>query len=329
MERVLGEHPETSPFILPSGFQVVLTEGDQRAVIVEVGAGLRDYRVGDWDVLDGYQADQMCSAARGHCLIPWPNRLRDGRYRFRDQELQLPLTEPDRHNAIHGLIRWDNWTVAEQEASCVLMDDLLHHRPGYPFSLHVGVEYALSEGDPGLTVRTTATNVGSARCPYGAGFHPYLRVGDQRLDEDVLSSPGATWLPTDGQAIPSGHEPVSGTPYDFRRPRVIGDSRLDTAFTDLERAEDGLARVVLQSPDGSRSASLWMDESYRYLMLFTGDSLPDAGRRRRSLGVEPMTCAPNAFQSGEGLRVLEPGEQFTSVWGISPSLLAAVEGDGR
>jgi aldose 1-epimerase len=53
-------------------------------------------------------------------------------------------------------------------------------------------------------------------------------------------------------------------------------------------------------------------------MLFTGDSLPDASRRRGGLGVEPMTCAPNAFASGDGLRVLEPGESFSAAWGIAP-----------
>ena len=59
-----------------------------------------------------------------------------------------------------------------------------------------------------------------------------------------------------------------------------------------------------------------MDEAYRYLMLFTGDSLADPARRRRGLGIEPMTCAPNALQTGEGLRTLQPGELFSSRWGI-------------
>jgi len=62
-----------------------------------------------------------------------------------------------------------------------------------------------------------------------------------------------------------------------------------------------------------------MDGGYRYLMLFTGDALPEAERRRRSLGVEPMTCAPNAFRTGEGLLVLEPGESFAAAWGIVSS----------
>jgi aldose 1-epimerase len=58
-----------------------------------------------------------------------------------------------------------------------------------------------------------------------------------------------------------------------------------------------------------------MDAAYTHLMLFTGDTLPETGRRRRGLGVEPMTCAPNAFASGDGLIRLEPGESVTTTWG--------------
>jgi aldose 1-epimerase len=50
-------------------------------------------------------------------------------------------------------------------------------------------------------------------------------------------------------------------------------------------------------------------------MLFTGDPLPDV--RRRSLAVEPMTCPPNAFHSGDALIRLEPSSSFTSTWGIA------------
>ena len=74
----------------------------------------------------------------------------------------------------------------------------------------------------------------------------------------------------------------------------------------------------LSTPDGQRRATLWLDEGYPYLMLFTGDSLPEPARRRRGLGIEPMTCAPNALASGEGLQILAPGESTTANWGIAP-----------
>jgi len=299
----------------PSGRQVEIGSGEQRAWIVEVGGGLRAYSARGRELLDGYSADEMCSSARGQCLVPWPNRIRDGRYEFAGLQQQLALTEPERQDAIHGLARWANWRVAEQGGENITMEYLLHPQPGYPHALQLAVEYRLDAD--GLMVRTTATNVGSNACPYGAGAHPYLTVGTPTVDSVVLQAPGRTRLISDDRGIPTGDEPVDGTEYDFRAPRPIGKTRLDTAYTDLERDDDGRARVKLASPDGETAATFWLDEHYRYLMLFTGDPPPDVNRR--SLGIEPMTCAPNAFQSGEGLVILKPGESFAAAWGIEPS----------
>jgi aldose 1-epimerase len=290
----------------PSGRQVEIAWGEQRARIVEVGGGLRAYSAGERALLDGYRVEEMCRSARGQCLVPWPNRIRDGSYEFAGRRQQLPLTEPEQQNAIHGLARWANWIVAAQTADSVVMEYLLHPQPGYPHALALAVAYRLDAS--GLTVRTTATNVGSSACPYGAGAHPYLTVGTSTVDGVILQAPGRTRLTSDERGIPSGAEPVDGSEYDFRTPRPIGETKLDTAFTDLERDDHGRARVHLTSPDAQVAATLWLDEHYRYLMLFTGDVLADVNRR--SLGIEPMTCAPNAFQSGEGLITLEPGESF-------------------
>ena len=290
----------------PSGEQFELALGDQHAVVTEVGAGLRAYSAGGREVLDGYPLDALADSGRGQLLIPWPNRIRDGVYRLDGREHQLPLNEPERRNAIHGLVRWSTWTVADRAADRVLLEHVLHPQPGYPFTLELRVEYALS--DDGLSVRTTATNVGVESCPYGAGSHPYLAVAD--VDEAVLRLPAGTVLESDERGIPVGASPVDGE-LDFRAAHPVGSVRLDHCFTDLEREEDGLARVEL---DGT---TLWVDESYPYLMVFTGDALPDA-ERRRSIAVEPMTCAPNAFASGDGLVVLEPGEEHAAAWGITP-----------
>ena len=117
-------------------------------------------------------------------------------------------------------------------------------------------------------------------------------------------------------AFPIGAASVDGTEYDFRR-RASPSARreLDHCFTDLERDDDGLARVVLRHPEAGAELTLWLDEAYGYLMLFTGDPLPDVARR--SLAVEPMTCPPNAFRTGEALIDLEPGRSFTSAWGLN------------
>jgi aldose 1-epimerase len=293
----------------PSGDQYWLEVDGQEASVVEVGGGLRTYTVDGADVLDGYAVEEMAAGGRGQNLLPWPNRIADGRYSFAGADLQLALTEPGRHNANHGLVRWSNWTATTQDQDRVVMELTLHPQPGYPFTLSLAVEYRLGAG--GLSVETTATNAGDRPCPYGAGAHPYLTAGTELVDEALLLVPADSRLEADDRGIPTGSVAVEGTPYDFREPTPIGGLVVDHAYTDLTGNE-----AVLASPDGQRRVTLWWDSSYRWVMVFTGDTLAP-GRRRRGLAIEPMTCAPNAFVTGDGLRVLEPEESWTTVWGIA------------
>jgi aldose 1-epimerase len=287
---------------------------EHRASVSEVGGGLRTYTAGDHDVLDGYAPGEPAPSGRGQVLIPWPNRLEDGSYEFDGQHHELPLTEPERGNAIHGLVRTAPWRLTEHETSRLVAEHALRPQPGYPFSLDLRIEYTLSA--EGLRVETTATNVGEEACPYGAGAHPYVTVGTPTVDPAVLRVPARTVLEADDRGLPRGRSPVAGTEHDFRAPRALGATVLDDCFTDLERDADGLARVALLEPEGGRAVTVWVDRSYPYLMVFTGDPLPDVSRR--SLAVEPMTCPPNAFRTGEALIRLQPGDSTTGIWGIAP-----------
>ena len=304
--------------IAPSGEQIEIAAEGQRAIIVEVGGGLRAYSVGGREFLDGYGPDEMCSSSRGQVLIPWPNRLQNGSYEFDGRRHQLPLNEPERNNAIHGLVRWAAWRAVARQPHQVLMEHMLHPQPGYPFSLRLGIEYTLSAS--GLCVRTTATNVGAVPCPYGCGAHPYLTLGTGTIDRLILRAPARMILRSDERGIPIGRETVEGTEYNFRQPQPIGTTTLDHAFTDLDRDANGVALVTLQDPDQGTRVSLWVDKNYPYLMVFSGDPLPDV--QRRSLAVEPMTSPPNAFRTGAGLIRLEPGSKITTSWGIAASLQA-------
>ena len=303
--------------LAPSGEQFELRHGEQRATVVEVGGGLRSYSVGDRAVLDGYTLEEVCSGGRGQPLIPWPNRVRDGRYEWEGEELQLDISEPAAGNAIHGLLRWCNWRLREQESSRVVVGELLHPTPGYPFTLDVELTYQLL--DEGLTVIARATNLGSRACPYGVGFHPYLRLaGAARIDDGLLTLPAAVRLLADERLIPHSSEAVDGSEYDFRVQRRLGATVLDSCFTELERDADGLARVVFESHDGSARWVLWLDAAYPFVMVFTGETLAP-GERRRGLAIEPMSCAPNALQSGQDVVRLEPGASHTARWGLDVS----------
>jgi aldose 1-epimerase len=300
--------------VLPTGEQFALRTADAEAVVVEVGGGLRSYRVGGRDVVDGYAATEIPAGSRGAVLAPWPNRLRDGRYTWDGAEQSLALSEPETSTAIHGLVQYVPWQVVDRTGDTVRLEHLLHPHPGYPFVLRVQVAYELSPD--GLRVTTTATNSGDVPLPYGEGHHPYLAAGPGLLVDDcTLVLPAATRLEADERGLPTGAVPVAGTPYDLRAGRPIGDLVIDHCFTDLRRDDDGLARVRLTGPDG-RGAEVWVDGAYSHLQLFTGDVLPE--RRRQGLAVEPMTCPPNAFATGESVIRLGPGESATGTWGITP-----------
>jgi len=244
---------------------------------------------------------------------PWPNRLEDGAYEFEGRH-QLPINEVQTQTAIHGLVRWSAWTASEQTQDRVVMRHRLRPQPGYPFSLSLSIAYSL--GEEGLTVRTTATNAGLTRRPFGSGAHPYLAAGAGKVDPLMLSVPASGWLRANSRGLPVAQESVASTEYDFREPRPIGATRFDHALFDLDRGNDGRARVRLRDPATGEGVTVWMDETYAWIMVFTGGDLPDVSRR--SLAVEPMTYPPNAFRSGEGVIVLEPGRSVTCEWGISP-----------
>jgi len=233
--------------------ELVLEHGRQRVVVTSHGGGIREWP----GVLDGYPAGQPAQSARGQVLVPWPNRIEDGRYEWDGETHQLPLNDPP--YAIHGLVRTAEWDVAGDAA----FQHVLEPSPGYPFRLALRVEYAL--GDDGLTVRLVAENTGDRAAPFGAGFHPYVA----RPADDVF---GAGVQRDDA-------EPFGGEVH-------VSD------------------------------VTVWGDEHWKWVQLYTGDDRPDVARR--AVAVEPMTCRQDAFRTGEDVIRLEPGDVFDARWGIAP-----------
>lgn len=301
----------------PSGRQFCLRLGDQEAVIAEVGATLREYKVSGRSLIDGFPAGARSRDGRGQILLPWPNRIRGGKYVFAGQEQQLPINEVALGNAIHGLARWLPWTLREVTAETVTLSILIAAQPGYEYSLHATAHYQLS--DDGLTVAVQADNRGESRMPLGLGFHPYLMVPNHQVDELWLHLPATLRFVADSHGIPEGGPvPVENSEYDFTVPRPVGPMRLDSTFTGLITSPTGEAAVTLVAPEGSPGVRLWAGRAFSYLQVFTGDSLTDPNSRRRALAVEPMTCPPDAFRSGTGLILLDPGASFAARWGIQP-----------
>jgi aldose 1-epimerase len=276
-----------------------IAAGDYRAHISEVGAGLAGLRRGERAITPAWDPALLPPMACG--------AIRAGRYSFAGKDFQLPLAEPP-INAIHGLVRWARWELADQDASSVTLAVDQVPQTGYPFELSYTMRYALA-ADSGLTVSVTARNSGEQNAPFGAGFHPYLDFDGHDLDHLEVDIPAVTMLLTDDHQIPTQRSPVADTPYQLSPRRPLGSLRLDHGFTDLFGSK---ATVSI----GDEATEIWWSDEFEYLQVFTP---PPEKFGRAALAIEPMTCPANAFNSGDSLITLVPGQVWSASWGIAAS----------
>jgi aldose 1-epimerase len=300
----------TADAVNPTGDQYEIAAGGRVAVVTEVGATLRSYAVDGRDVVRGFGADEVISGGRGQQLLPWPNRIRDGRYTFEGTLQQLSLSEPDRHNAIHGLVRHVPWQLVSHTADRVEQAVRVYPQSGWPGAIEARIVHAV--GDEGVVTQVQVQNIGSTSVPFGYAAHPYLTVGEATVDEVVITVPAERYLAVDDRLLPVDLILVEGRDEDLRSAAPLGDRRFDTALTGLRRDADERWRARLER--GDRWAELWAGQGLDWIQVFTGND-----RRDLSVALEPMSCGPNAFNPGpthDGMIILRPGESVSLEWGI-------------
>jgi aldose 1-epimerase len=299
-----------------TGRQYELRRGDALAVVTELAAGLRLYSRGGVQLTESYGDDQIPPGGCGITLAPWANRVEAGQWFLDGKKQQLDITEVARNNASHGLLRNASYALVDESQHSVTLEAAIFPQHGYPFLARHRVQYLLAE-DLGLVVHQTLANDAKSPVPFVLGAHPYLRLGDTPIEDLVLTVSADTQLLADERLIPRSSAPVEGD-TDFRAGLHIAPLSVDVALTGLQ-FEEGKARHTLAASDG-RQASLWQDESCQYVHVYVSTLYPG---RDRAVAVEPMTGPANAFNSGDGLRWLPPGESFTMSWGIDYSPGAA------
>ncbi|RIX30417.1 aldose 1-epimerase family protein [Amnibacterium setariae] len=294
---------------------VLRLEADGRevvGVVAELAASLRRVVVDGTDIVQDYGADALPSGASGIVLVPWPNRVRDGRWTLDGKPQQLDLTEPSKGNASHGLLRNTGYRVTDRSESAITLSATVFPQHGWPFHLDTSVRYELTP--TGIAITHGVHNVGTGTAPFGVGCHPYLRVGDTPMRDLVVTVSGMRMLETDERSLPVREVPV--TPErDLRAGAALRDLDLDTAYTGLE-VVDGAVRHRLTAPDG-RAVELAADPVFAWTQVFTNDVYDTDDGRIDAVAIEPMTCPPDALNSGEGLIRLEPGEQWVAGWRLS------------
>lgn len=301
---------------LPTGEQYVLetstSSGDLQATITAVAAAIRTLTINGIDLVPPYGDDQTPPSGAGIVLVPWPNRIRDGRWAHDGVEQQLAITEPKLDNAIHGLLRHTEYREVERDRDSVTLAATVYPQPGYPFLLDTAVRYELVSD--GLKVTHHLQNQGAEAAPFAVGTHPFVKIGGVPTEDLVLRLDAASHIEVDDRLLPTGEVPVAGTEWDFREGRRVGDVSLDDAFGELASDDDGIIEHTLTAPDG-RTVTVWSEEEFAFVQVYTTRTFPGEGGDV-AIAVEPMTAPAEAFNSGRGLRWLDPGEAWQGTWGI-------------
>lgn len=301
----------------PTGEQFELSlagdTGHVRAIITELAASIRVFEVDGVAITEPYPLDSLPPFGSGIVLAPWANRVADGVWHHAGVEHQLDITEPNRHNAIHGLLRNTAYRLVEKSESAVTLAATIFPQHGYPFLVETSVRYELVAG--GMRVTHSATNRTAQDAPVAFGVHPFFRVGDVPIGDLVLTVPASTRFETDDRLNPVAEVATVGTDYDLRAGRAVGDLDLDDAFGGLSPV-DGLIRSTLAAPDG-RTVEVWQQPDWGWIQVFTPRSFPTDSGPALAVAIEPMTAPPNAFNSGLGVRWLAQDESWSTSWGAT------------
>ena len=283
-----------------SGREIVVQAGEYEARIVTVGAGLAGLRYRGHELVVPHGVGECPPGYLGKVLMPWPNRIADGSYSWEGATYDLPVDEPTFGTSLHGFVAFQEWEIAEANASSVILRTLIAARYSYPWTLLASARYSL-DAQRGLTVELSATNIGEGTAPYGVGFHPYLAIDDVQADELELTNPASIIYEANASMIPVAAHDVASFGLDFRSPALIGEERLDHAFAGLP---EGTWTVTLRDPTSGVGVSLSSDA--RWLQVYSADYIGRVG-----VAVEPMSCPPNAFNSGTDVVALGAGETHT------------------
>lgn len=287
-----------------SGNTILLAAGDYRAQIVSVGAGLAELTWQGKHLVIPHIPEEMPLAHLGKVLIPWPNRIANGRYRYDGLEYQLPINEHSSQASIHGLLAWRDWQIDELTTTKVSLTMFLPPSYGYPFQLKSQVIYSL-DADTGLSVQIISKNTGNQAAPYGVGIHPYLTCNLTLVDDYMLQLPAKQVFAVDTQSNPTELYTVDSLDLNYSTLRKIGEQKIDHTF----RAEGNPWEVKIIHQQQELSVSLFSDQPW--LQIYSGEKL-----NRQGLAVEPMSCPPNAFNSGIDLMLLEPEQQHQLFFNI-------------
>ncbi|MCB0661952.1 MAG: hypothetical protein KDC24_04385 [Saprospiraceae bacterium] len=296
--KPFGKFKKYHIFNASTGNEIILTP--------EFGATILQVQLKGQPLLDTYpdpEALESLSWARNSILIPYPNRIRDGKYSWKGNAYNFPINNKATANSIHGFIRnqpssVESVDLSEDYAQIVCSIPYDGNLDAYPWPFTVTITYTISE-EQGFEMEMMVENAGANEIPMGMGWHPYFTIGG-KANEWELSIPGSKKVEVDEKMIPTGQL------SDFEWDGPIGDLKIDTCF--FVKSKE-LLEVNLSA--GDKKLLYWQDgHVWPFYQLFIP---PD----RHCIAIEPMTCNVDAFNNKDHLKILGPGATFKGKFGFS------------
>lgn len=281
--------------------KIQISLNEVSAAISIEGAALIGLSVNNFDLIEPNTRDGLYA---GKILAPWPNRIKDGKYSFNKKDYQLPINEVSKNNSLHGLVANCLWEVLFQSESKVVLQYLLNQPYIYPGKLQLQVTYEIIE--QGLEIIVLSENVGELSAPYGVSIHTYLVAGAVvKNNELTLQIPADQFLEVDtDRLLPIKLQSVVGTNFDFINPKKISDLFIDHAF----KYSSNYSRSISLLDHNRGGVEMIFDDQSKWIQIHTADrDLQEDSRM--AVAIEPMTCPPDAFNSGIDLIILEPGKK--------------------
>ncbi|MFA6089298.1 MAG: aldose 1-epimerase [Candidatus Woesearchaeota archaeon] len=285
-----------------SGYTITFGNSKMK-IISDFGCNLIELILDGKEVLDtnkDFDNLTLNKGAKSALLIPFPNRISKGKYTFENKEHQIEINKPEEENAIHGVLynkpfKLTKKNITEQAASITFEHEIKKEDiKGYPFHILVSITFILEKTRLSIIINTT--NKGNNNAPYGVGWHPYFKI-TRKLEDCAIMIPSNTILELDdkkpmiptGEVLKNKHLPT----FD-----LIGDAEFDTCFTNLTQTECFLEEYTI-----------FFDKSMDFLQIYTP-------KDRSSIAIEPMSCAPDAFNNKMGLDIIKPNETKPNFFGI-------------
>ena len=280
-----------------------INSGNFKAKINTYGASLISLSNNEFNLIESNTREGLYA---GSVLAPWPNRIKDGRYSFNDEMFELPINEKSKNNALHGLVAHSDWQPVSSSGSSITLEHILDMPKIYPGKLKLQIKYEFI--DNYLEIKIDALNIGNKKAPYGVSIHTYFVAGQNLKNNQLfLQLPSSEFMQVDlERLLPLGIEKVDSTEFDFRILKQISNLFIDHAF----KADTDLPPRVRLINESKLGVELEFDESTKWIQVHTADreAKEDA---RMAVAIEPMSCPPDAFNSGLDLITLTPNESHS------------------